>query len=89
MTEKIKAMLAETLNIDPDSITDETELGEIGVYEYLETAVELSFVIEDEFDIMLDDAEFRAMANGTMTVGELAAAIESRMTDEQRNEISR
>ena len=72
--EKVKAIVAETLNVDPDKITLETSLVEDLGADSLD-AVELIMALESEFGLEIDDDS----AQQAKTIGELVAYIENRV----------
>ena len=72
MLEKIKEMLAEQLNADADTITEETSFKEDLGADSLDV-VDLLMSIEDEFEIEIPDGE----VENIKTVGELVSYIEN------------
>ncbi len=69
--EKICAIIAEKLDIDPAIIKKESSFTDMQVDSLY--MVEIMLSIEDEFDVMIDDA------SGLETVGDLVAYVESRI----------
>ena len=69
--EKVKKIVAETLNVNADQITLETHLIDDLGADSLD-AVELIMAIEDEFGIEIDDEH----AQNTRKIGDLVAYIE-------------
>lgn len=69
MLEKIKEMLAEHLDIDASTITEDTSFEELDV-DSLDT-VEIIMEIEDEFDIKIE------YENVGKTIGSLVKYVES------------
>ena len=69
--EKVKKIVAETLNVNADQITLETHLIDDLGADSLD-AVELIMAIEDEFGIVIDDEH----AQNTRKIGDLVAYIE-------------
>jgi len=70
--EKVRAILAEQLDIDEEKITEDTDIvGELGADSL--DVVELMMSLEQEFDLLITDekiSEFR-------TVGDVAGYIET------------
>lgn len=69
--EKVKKIVAETLNVNADQITLETHLIDDLGADSLD-AVELIMAIEDEFGIVIDDEH----AQNTRKIGDLVEYIE-------------
>jgi len=72
--EKVRAILAEQLDIDEDRITEDTDIIEDLGADSLDV-VELMMTLEQEFDLMISDekvSEFR-------TVGDVVDYIESQI----------
>ena len=69
--EKVKKIVAETLNVNAEQITLETHLIDDLGADSLD-AVELIMAIEDEFGIVIDDEH----AQNTRKIGDLVAYIE-------------
>lgn len=69
--EKVKKIVAETLNVNADQITLETHLIDDLGADSLD-AVELIMAIEDEFGIVIDDEH----AQNTRKIGDLVTYIE-------------
>ena len=72
--EKVKKIVAETLNVEEDKINLETSLVEDLGADSLD-AVELIMALESEFGLEIDDDS----AQQAKTIGELVAYIESRL----------
>lgn len=72
--EKVKKIVAETLNVEEDKINLETSLVEDLGADSLD-AVELIMALESEFGLEIDDDS----AQQSKTIGELVAYIESRL----------
>lgn len=71
--EKIKTILADQLDADPDSITMETDISSDLGADSLDV-VELIMSIEDEFEIEVPDEQIE----GIRTVGDIVNYIQSR-----------
>ena len=71
MFEKIKAIIANELNIDESKITLESSLSEDLGADSLD-AVELIMALEDEFDVQVSDED----AQGIHTVGDIVKLVE-------------
>lgn len=73
MFERIKNLLIDELNVDPDKITEEAELSaDLGVNS-LELA-DFVLLCEEKFDIVIDDEDLHTF----ITVGDVAKYLESR-----------
>lgn len=70
--EKLKEIIAEQLEIDADSVTAETRLGEDLNADSLDI-VEMLMALEDEFGVDIPDEEIEKMK----TVGDVVAYIEN------------
>lgn len=70
--EKLKEIIAEQLEIDAESVTAETRLGEDLNADSLDI-VEMLMALEDEFGVDIPDEEIEKMK----TVGDVVAYIES------------
>ena len=72
MFETLKKMLAEELQIDPATITEDAELsGDLGI-----NSIELANLImlcEEKFDVVIEDEDLHKL----VTVGDVAAYLES------------
>ena len=71
MFEKVKAIIANELNIDESKITLESSLSEDLGADSLD-AVELIMALEDEFGVEVNDDD----AQGIKTVGDIVALVE-------------
>ena len=71
--EKIKTILADQLDADPDSITMETDISSDLGADSLDV-VELIMSLEDEFEIEVPDEQIE----GIRTVGDIVNYIQSR-----------
>ena len=71
MIEKIKALIAEELGVDKDTITEDTSIIDDLGADSLDV-VELIMALEDEFDVKVDDNE----AQQLKTVGDILSYIE-------------
>ena len=70
---KVREILAEQLDIDIDSITENTDIAEDLGADSLDV-VELMITIEEEYGITVDEEQVR----GFVTVGDVAAYIEAK-----------
>ncbi len=70
--EKVKAILAEQLDADEDSITMETDIGDDLGADSLDV-VELIMSLEDEFDVEIPDENIE----GIKTVGDIVNYIQN------------
>lgn len=72
--EKLKDILAEQLEANPDNITLETDIaGELGADSL--DVVELAMSVEDEFNVIIPDEEIENLK----TVGDVVEFIQSNM----------
>ena len=71
MFEKVRAIIANELNIDESKITLESSLSEDLGADSLD-AVELIMALEDEFDVQVSDED----AQGIHTVGDIVKLVE-------------
>jgi len=71
MLEKIKKLIAKELNIDPETITQESKLSEDLAVDSLD-AIELIMTLEEEFGVSIPDEE----AQKFKTVGDIIAFVE-------------
>lgn len=72
MFEKVRDILAEQLEVDPDTITMETNIQEDLSADSLDV-VELIMTLESEFDIMISDDTAMTL----VTVGEIVKFLEN------------
>lgn len=71
MTEKLKEIISRYINVNPDTITIESDLrGDLGMTSL--ELVDMAVAIEDEYGIQLDDL---AMVN-TKTVADILALLQ-------------
>ena len=71
--DKVRSILTDIFEVEEFTITAETSL-EIDLGADFEDMVELSMIIEEEFDILMDDDDFEEI----ITVGDLVEYIQSK-----------
>jgi acyl carrier protein len=76
----IRRIITEVLNIDGYEINLDTTFGDLGADSL--DAFEISMAIEDEYGIFFTDDEMFEALNANKTVGDLLAAVESKVQDE-------
>jgi len=76
--DKVKAIIAEEVSIDPATIKPESTLEDLKIESI--DLVQIMFKIEEEFDIYLADEE---LGVGVKNVGEVFAAVEKLVAKKQ------
>ena len=71
ITEKVAALVSETLEVDEDAITEELRFDELGADSF--DLLELVTALEDEFGMTMDDDSLGQIA----TVGDVVDAIQN------------
>ena len=74
MLEKVKSIIAETLNISADSLREDTNVQDDLGADSLEL-VEIAMAVEDEFEIEIDDEAIIQIH----TIGDIVKALQDRL----------